>query len=104
MGGQNPSKEEIADCEECAKEHEQLAEWMTELKELRKFAQFVTSEVVDDNFRENADCFAEVACRKLVKLGYVEFKDDTYFDVANVKNIDEPNSRIRKNKECTDMN
>lgn len=29
-------KMDIADCEECAEEHEQLAEWLKELKELRK--------------------------------------------------------------------
>lgn len=28
--------EDIADCEECAEEHEQLAEWLTELKERRE--------------------------------------------------------------------
>lgn len=28
--------EGIAICEECAEEHEQLAEWLEELKELRK--------------------------------------------------------------------
>lgn len=28
--------EDIAICEECAEEHEQLAEWLEELKELRK--------------------------------------------------------------------
>lgn len=28
--------EDIADCEECAEEHEQLAGWLTELKERRE--------------------------------------------------------------------
>ena len=28
--------EDTADCETCAEEHEQLAEWLKELKELRK--------------------------------------------------------------------
>jgi hypothetical protein len=78
-------------CEDCAEEHRQLAEWLTELVELRGFVRFVTSEVVDDAFRENADCFAEVICRKLIKLGYVEIKGDTYLDIANVKKIDENN-------------
>ncbi len=35
LGGQNPTQEEIANCEQCAADHRQLAEWLTELKELR---------------------------------------------------------------------
>ena len=31
----NPNDKELDACIECAKEHEQLAEWLTELKELR---------------------------------------------------------------------
>lgn len=27
---------EVADCQECAREHEQLAEWLKELKDLRE--------------------------------------------------------------------
>ena len=30
------TEKKIADCEECAKEHEQLAEWLKELRKLRK--------------------------------------------------------------------
>ena len=79
-----------ADCLECAREHEQLAEWLKELKylsssssyaeltALRKFAKFVSAEVCNDYFQENADSFAEVACRKLVKLGLVELDGNTY--------------------------
>ena len=87
---------DFEDCKKCAEEHEQLAKWLKELVELRSFAQFVTYEVVDDKFKENADCFAEVACRKLVKLGYVKLKGDTYWDIVNVKNVDEPNSRTKE--------
>lgn len=32
---ENIFKEELADCVKCAEEHEQLAEWLEELKELR---------------------------------------------------------------------
>lgn len=35
LGGQNPTQEEIARCEECAADHRQLAEWLMELKDLR---------------------------------------------------------------------
>ena len=30
------TEEEIADCLECAREHEQLAEWLKELRKLKK--------------------------------------------------------------------
>ena len=79
--------------------YEQLAEWLKELQELRNFVRFVCGEVVDDAFKENADCFAEVVCRKLVKLGYVENKGDTYLDIVNVKKVDENNSRKRGEEE-----
>lgn len=36
LGGQNPTQEEIANCEQCAADHRQLAEWLTELQEARK--------------------------------------------------------------------
>ena len=36
LGGQNPTQEEIARCEECAADHRQLAEWLTELKEAKR--------------------------------------------------------------------
>ena len=69
---------EYEDCLECAKEHEQLAGWLEELKELRSFAEFVTREVLDEDFEDCSGAFAEIACRKLVKLGYVVLDGDTY--------------------------
>ena len=36
LGGQNPTQEEIAACEQCAADHRQLAEWLKELKNLRE--------------------------------------------------------------------
>ena len=35
LGGQSPTQEEIANCEQCAAEHRQLAEWLTDYKELK---------------------------------------------------------------------
>ena len=32
------------ECEECAKDHEQLADWLTELKALREFADWLLKE------------------------------------------------------------
>lgn len=37
-----------------------------------EFAEFVAKEVCTNNFKENADCFAELACRKLEKFGLVK--------------------------------
>ena len=63
---------------ECACEHEQLAEWLKELKNLKQFVNWVTGEVLDDDFEEGSGAFAEIACRKLVKLGYIKLDGDTY--------------------------
>ena len=43
-----------------------------------EFAHWVAKEVLDDYFEENSGAFAEIACRKLVKLGLVEVKDNVY--------------------------
>lgn len=53
-----------------------------------EFAKFVASEVCDDDFKDNSDCFAEVACRKLVKLGLLKLDGDTYkFCEADMKAV-----------------
>lgn len=43
-----------------------------------EFAHWVAKEVLDDYFEESSGAFAEIACRKLVKLGLVEVKDNVY--------------------------
>lgn len=43
-----------------------------------EFARWVAKEVLDDYFEESSGAFAEIACRKLVKLGLVEVKDNVY--------------------------
>lgn len=65
-----------------------ISELKTELQNIIKarqqdewtdFANFVAEWVVNDNFfEENTDIFAELACRKLVKLGIVDIDGDTY--------------------------
>ena len=42
------------------------------------FAKFIAKWVVDDNFQDNAEIFAELTCRKLYKLGIIEIDGDTY--------------------------
>ena len=55
----------------------------SELEDLRKFAEFVRSEVLDDYFEESSGTFAEIACRKLTKLGYVELDSNVYKKKGN---------------------
>lgn len=47
------------------------AEWI-------EFAQWVAKEVLDNYFEESSGAFAEIACRKLVKLGLVEVENNVY--------------------------
>lgn len=42
------------------------------------FADFVARNVIDEDFEESVDFYAEVLCRKLVKLGLVKLDGDTY--------------------------
>ena len=37
---------EFADCRECAREHEQLADWLTELKELRETMEMIKRQYI----------------------------------------------------------
>ena len=44
----------------------------------RQFTEWVTSEIFNDNWKCNKDAFAEIACRKLEKLGIVRAKGDEW--------------------------
>lgn len=43
-----------------------------------EFADFVARNVVSEDFSEDVDFYAEVLCRKLVKLGLVKLEGNTY--------------------------
>ena len=43
-----------------------------------QFAKLVASEIFDEMWEYNKDAFAEIACRKLAKLGIVRAKDDEW--------------------------
>ncbi len=43
-----------------------------------EFADFIARNVVSEDFSEDVDFYAEVLCRKLVKLGLVKLDGDTY--------------------------
>jgi len=42
------------------------------------FARWVAEEIFDDMWEHNKDAFAEIACRKLAKLGIVRAKGDEW--------------------------
>ena len=60
LGGQNPTQEEIARCEECAADHRQLAEWLTELKELREENKVLMQEC-DRLIKEKGELLSKVS-------------------------------------------
>ena len=43
-----------------------------------QFAKWVAKEIFDDMWEYNKDSFAEIACRKLAKLGIVRAKGDEW--------------------------
>lgn len=43
-----------------------------------QFVKWVTTEIFDENWEYNKDAFAEIACRKLAKLGIVRAKGDEW--------------------------
>ena len=43
-----------------------------------QFAKWVATEIFDDMWEYNKDAFAEIACRKLAKLGIVRVKGDEW--------------------------
>ena len=45
---------------------------------MEQFAKWVATEIFDDMWEYNKDSFAEIACRKLAKLGIVRAKDDEW--------------------------
>ena len=47
-------------------------------RELIAFANWVASEIMNDDFEENVGTFIEIACRKLFKLGIVKVEDDKW--------------------------
>ena len=46
--------------------------------EMEQFAKWVATEIFDDMWEYNKDAFAEIACRKLEKLGIVRAKGDEW--------------------------
>ena len=69
---------EVIEEEPALMTYRQLAEWLRELKALRDFANFVAESVTEEEFEENSGFYAEVYCRKLHKMGFIEATDDKW--------------------------
>ena len=48
------------------------------MRDYQKFAEWVATEIFDDDWEYNKDAFGELACRKLEKLGIVRAKGDEW--------------------------
>lgn len=55
--------------------------WLRELKEYREFADWLVKAVLEEDWEESADFYAEVLCRKLTKLGKLKVVDNKYMEV-----------------------
>lgn len=64
-----------------ANELRQLAEWLRELNTYREFADWLVKAVLEEDWEESADFYAEVLCRKLTKLGKLKVVDNKYMEV-----------------------
>ncbi len=58
-----------------------LPECLKELKTYRKFADWLVKAVLEEDWEESADFYAEVLCRKLTKLGKLKVVDNKYMEV-----------------------
>lgn len=76
-------------CKECENEHRQLVEWLKKLKALKDFANFVAESVMDEEFEENSGFYAEVYCRKLYKMGFIEAEEGKWILNNDEVNVDE---------------
>jgi len=58
------------------KEHKMILELLERESKTEQFAKWVATEIFDDMWEYNKDAFAEIACRKLSKLGIVRANGD----------------------------
>ena len=57
---------------------EALTSILEQEPKMEQFAKGVATEIFDDMWEYNKDSFAEIACRKLAKLGIVRAKGDEW--------------------------
>ena len=76
--------------EELEQELQKVLDGIRPKGEWIEFADFVARNVVSEDFIEDVDFYAEVLCRKLVKLGLVKLDGDIYtYCGANMKGSEE---------------
>ena len=63
------------------KESQEVVELLKELKGYREFADWLVKAILEDDWEESADFYAEVLCRKLTKLGKLKVVDNKYMEV-----------------------
>ena len=62
-----------------------ISEWLEQESKTEQFAKWVATEIFDDMWEYNKDAFAEIACRKLAKLGIVRANGDEWELVESQK-------------------
>ena len=67
--------------DKCKEEHRQVVELLKELKAYREFVDWLVKAILEDDWEESADFYAEVLCRKLTKLGKLKIVDNKYMEV-----------------------
>ena len=55
--------------------------WLKELKAYREFADWLVKAVLEEDWEDSSDFYAEVLCRKLTKLGKLKVVDNKYMEV-----------------------
>ena len=55
-----------------------ILDYLDQEPKMEQFAKWVATEIFDDMWEYNKDSFAEIACRKLAKLGIVRAKGDEW--------------------------
>ena len=70
----------LTDClpTDCYEEVEEVINALEQSPKTEQFAKWVATEIFDDMWEYNKDSFAEIACRKLAKLGIVRAKGDEW--------------------------
>ena len=65
---------------------EALTDILEQSPKIEQFVKWVATEIFDDMWEYNKDAFAEIACRKLAKLGIVRAKGDEWEMVESEDN------------------
>lgn len=78
---------DVEDCKECASEHRQLAEWLTELKELREENKVLTSEC-DRLIKEKGELLQKVSGGDVLRICQLEDRLQAELDNSHCLEIE----------------